>query len=98
MICLSHIGFKYDDKRISDQDLAKGTENIDLIIGGHTHTFLDNPVSLANKNNESVIVNQAGWAGIILGQIDFVFDKNTKKQLKDETSLLLNKNCAKKII
>ncbi|MFT7614078.1 MAG: 5'-nucleotidase [Parvicellaceae bacterium] len=98
VICLSHIGFKYDYKKLSDQDLVKGTENIDLILGGHTHTFLDTPVQLANKNNEPVLVNQAGWAGLVLGQIDFFFDKSSKKKLDDETSLLLNKNCATKII
>ncbi|MBL4703874.1 MAG: metallophosphatase [Flavobacteriales bacterium] len=98
VICLSHIGFQYDYVKLSDQDLAKGTENIDLILGGHTHTFLDQPVILANKNNESVIVNQAGWAGIILGKIDFLFDKNSKKKIIEESSTWLNKNYATKII
>jgi len=78
VICLSHIGFDYKDdpKKMSDQHLATKTSGIDLILGGHTHTFLDEPVSLQNKNGKSVIVNQVGWAGILLGRIDFYFDKN----------------------
>ena len=45
IICLSHLGFSYSkDKNIMcDLILAKQTKNIDLIIGGHTHTFLDEP-------------------------------------------------------
>lgn len=39
VICLSHLGYKYDHAKISDVELAKATENIDLILGGHTHTF-----------------------------------------------------------
>jgi 5'-nucleotidase len=42
IICLSHLGYKYDNNKISDIVLAKKTNNIDLIIGGHTHTFLEN--------------------------------------------------------
>ena len=43
VICLSHLGFKYKTKKISDKLLASNTNNIDLIIGGHTHTFLNEP-------------------------------------------------------
>ena len=43
IICLSHLGFKYDTNKISDIKLAQKTENINLIIGGHTHTFMNEP-------------------------------------------------------
>jgi 5'-nucleotidase len=49
VICLSHLGAKYKDDKVSDEVLAKGTENIDLIIGGHTHTFFDKPLTYKNK-------------------------------------------------
>ena len=61
--------------------LAKESENIDLIIGGHTHTFLDNPVGYKNKKGDDVIVNQVGFAGIILGRLDFEFSKFSGKKL-----------------
>jgi 5'-nucleotidase len=98
IICLSHIGFKYADNRISDHDLAKHTANIDLILGGHTHTFLDKPVTFSNKKNKPVIVNQVGWAGLVLGKLDFYFDKSLKTKWCEQTSHLAHKNCAKKII
>lgn len=78
VVCLSHIGFDYKDdpKKMSDKHLAAKTSGIDLILGGHTHTFLTEPVTLKNRNGNNVIVNQVGWAGILLGRLDFYFDKN----------------------
>lgn len=80
IICLSHLGYfykKYPDK-ICDIALAKQTSNIDLIIGGHTHTFLKKPTIEKNSDGENVLINQVGCYGLILGKIDFYFDKNTK--------------------
>lgn len=82
VICLSHIGFDYrdDTDKISDKKLAAQTDNIDLILGGHTHTFLPEPQSFTNKSGKNVLVNQVGWAGLLLGRIDFYFDKNKSLQ------------------
>jgi 5'-nucleotidase len=41
-----------------------------LILGGHTHTFLEKPTVLLNQNKQQVIINQVGWAGVNLGRID----------------------------
>lgn len=81
VICLSHLGYKYKEEKISDELFAQQSENIDLIIGGHTHTFLDKPVVYKNKNGSDVIVNQVGWAGIILGRLDFEFSKINRKKM-----------------
>lgn len=97
VICLSHLGFEYKSQRISDKRLAQSTTNIDCIIGGHTHTFLDIPVEIVNKEGNKVMVNQAGWAGLRLGQIDFIFDRESGKKLTRDTALLYSKNRARKI-
>ena len=76
IICLSHLGFKYKNNKISDIRLAMQSTDIDLIIGGHTHTFLKKPVSILNLNNKEVLINQVGWAGINLGKVDFHFSQN----------------------
>ena len=78
VICLSHIGYDYrdDPKNVSDKILAANTAGIDLILGGHTHTFLPEPQSFPNKNGKNVLVNQVGWAGLLLGKITFYFDKD----------------------
>ena len=82
VICLSHIGyhFRNDPDRVNDKDLAASSEDIDLILGGHTHTFMREPDLIENKNGEPVMVHQVGWAGIVLGRIDVVFEKNKKKK------------------
>ena len=73
VICLSHLGFKYDQRKeeMCDLILAKKTKNIDLIIGGHTHTFMKKPVEVTNLVGEKVLINQVGCFGINIGKIDF---------------------------
>jgi len=91
VICLSHLGYQYSDNKVSDKRLANETENIDLIIGGHTHTFLNAPIVFKNKKGEDVLVNQVGWAGINLGRLDFDFTKTTKKKLSEASSITVTK-------
>uniref|UniRef100_UPI00404B2BCA bifunctional metallophosphatase/5'-nucleotidase n=1 Tax=Gelidibacter sp. TaxID=2018083 RepID=UPI00404B2BCA len=81
VICLSHLGYDYkgDDTKISDLTIAKSTRNIDLIIGGHTHTFLPKPTVVKNIDNKNVLVNQVGCYGLNLGKIDFYFDIDKNK-------------------
>jgi len=82
IVCLSHLGNLYKESNdVSDEVLAKETESIDLIIGGHTHTFLDNPIVYKNKKGDDTVVNQVGFAGIILGRLDFEFSKFSGKRL-----------------
>ena len=91
IICLSHLGYQYSDNKVSDKRLANETENIDLIIGGHTHTFLDAPIVFKNKKGDDVIVNQVGWAGINLGRLDFNFSKYSGKKLSESSSITVTK-------
>ncbi len=81
VICLSHIGYNYknDADKISDLKLAANTKDIDLIIGGHTHTFLDKPTIIKNIDGKEVIINQVGCYGLNLGRIDFYFDTDASK-------------------
>ncbi|TXN35445.1 bifunctional metallophosphatase/5'-nucleotidase [Flagellimonas hymeniacidonis] len=77
VICLSHLGYDYENpERPSDTQLAQRTHYTNLIIGGHTHTFLDKPDIRTNKNGDSVLINQVGAFGINLGRIDFYFDQD----------------------
>lgn len=80
VICLSHLGYTYGDNsdKICDLKLAAQSRHIDLIIGGHTHTFLDKPTLVRNLDNQETLVTQVGWAGIMLGRIDVHFEHNRK--------------------
>ena len=80
VICLSHLGYKYKENKVSDQILAKSTRNIDLIIGGHTHTFMKEPENILNLDGKVTTINQVGFAGINLGRLDYFFDRESGKQ------------------
>ncbi len=95
VICLSHLGFKYKSNKLSDMKFAQQTHNIDLIIGGHTHTFLKKPVSQLNLDREKVLINQVGWAGINIGKIDFHFSQNNAEKKVFGRSIFV-KNSLKK--
>jgi 5'-nucleotidase len=90
VICLSHIGYKYKEEpnKICDTKLATLTRDIDLIIGGHTHTFLDKPTVIKNLDGEEVLVNQVGCYGINLGRIDFYFDNAKTKSSKGKSIIV----------
>ncbi len=75
VICMSHLGYQYESDKVSDHVIAINTSGIDLIIGGHTHTFLDKPVVVKNQADKDMLINQVGCYGINLGRIDFYFDE-----------------------
>lgn len=80
VICLSHLGYKYrETNRYSDVGLAKATGGIDLIIGGHTHTFMEEAEILENRDGNKVIINQVGCFGVNVGRVDFKFTPNGSK-------------------
>lgn len=89
VICLSHLGYNYrNSDKVSDLVLAKATEHIDLIIGGHTHTFLPKPTVVKNRKGENMLVNQVGAYGVNLGRIDFFFDEEKNKTSKEKIILV----------
>jgi len=74
VIVLSHIGFDDgSEDNPSDTELAKLTSNVDMIIGGHSHTFLEEPVVMKNREGKDVIVCQTGAAGVYVGRMDINF-------------------------
>ena len=76
VICLSHLGYVYPDPaRPSDRTLAEAVPEIDLILGGHTHTFLDEAVVYGQGRTGFTVVNQVGWGGMRLGRVDVTFDQ-----------------------
>lgn len=75
VICLSHLGYSYkNENRPDDLTLGKKTRYTDLIIGGHTHTFLERPTIVTNELGQEILVNQVGCFGVNLGRIDFYFN------------------------
>lgn len=80
VVCLSHLGYRYAGNQVSDRVLAANTRFIDLIIGGHTHTFMPNPEPVRNLVGDLTVINQVGFAGINLGRLDYVFERKSGKK------------------
>jgi 5'-nucleotidase len=79
VICLSHLGYKYQGPKVDDFKLAAGAPGIDLILGGHTHTFLEKPDVVAGANGHQTLINQVGWSGINLGRLDYSFERGSRR-------------------
>ncbi|MGB0428399.1 MAG: bifunctional metallophosphatase/5'-nucleotidase [Flavobacteriales bacterium] len=85
IICLSHLGFEYKSKLVSDKILAQHSKFTHLILGGHTHTFLEKPFEFLRQDGSKILVNQAGWAGLQLGRIDLeISSQNELSFVKSE--------------
>ena len=78
VVCLSHLGLEFKEQKVSDKTVAGETSYTDLIIGGHTHTFLEDAIEVKNAKGNPVIINQVGFGALFLGKIDFIFDRDKK--------------------
>ncbi len=70
VVCLSHLGYTADKK------LAEKSSNIDIIIGGHSHTYMKDPDIIKNAENEDILIYQTQGRGVFLGKIDIELQKN----------------------
>ncbi len=73
VIALTHIGF--DSVEMNDPALVAGTRNIDLVVGGHSHTFLTDAEYRANLDGRPVPIVQDGCWGLFVGQVDVYRNK-----------------------
>lgn len=76
IVCLSHLGYRYRGDRVSDVDIARLVPGIHLILGGHTHTFMDAPDAFRHPNDPATVVHQVGFAGIRLGRVDVLVGRD----------------------
>ena len=80
VVVISHIGYGKVNDKTSDIDLAEASSDIDLIIGGHTHTLIDpanpeeNPSLFKNKEGKNVRIVQTGKQGRFLGKLTIDLD------------------------
>ncbi|MGL4805931.1 MAG: bifunctional metallophosphatase/5'-nucleotidase [Bacteroidales bacterium] len=74
VIALTHLGFD-SERGFSDKALAKNSKNIDLIVGGHSHTYLKEPVIIENLDGKKVVITQTGSKGMNVGKLIFDISK-----------------------
>ena len=69
VVCLSHLGIK------EDEALVPATRNIDVVLGGHSHTFMNEPLFLLNADGKEVPVLHTGKSGIFVGKTVLTFER-----------------------
>lgn len=74
VVVISHIGYSKEDTK-GDRLVAKESTDIDLIIGGHSHTALNGCVEVINKNGNPVKITQTGGRGFTLGRVNLEVEK-----------------------
>ena len=89
VICLSHLGYRYRDGKIDDIKLAAQSRDIDLILGGHTHTFMESPFIVKNRDQQPVVINQVGWGGLILGRLNIYLEPSRRRRCVTCENLLV---------
>lgn len=67
IICLSHLGLNIEG--ISDEELVAGTRGLDLVLGGHSHSFLQELVYIKDLDGRNVGIDQNGKSGLYIGKI-----------------------------
>lgn len=71
VIFLSHLGYRGGTQdRPSDEILVAASRNIDLVIGGHSHTFIKAPLIIKDLDGKEVPIVQAGCQGVQVGKFE----------------------------
>jgi 5'-nucleotidase len=86
VICISHLGFRYDSDRVSDYIVASQTRHTDIIVGGHTHRVLNPPEVVSNLDNQPVYIGQAGSGGVFLGKMQVYIGPDTHEKFVDSNT------------
>ena len=73
VICLSHMGWNMRDAD-GDQQVIGGTRNIDLVLGGHSHTYFKNLEYVKNLDGKSIPVDQNGKHALFVGKLKLEFE------------------------
>lgn len=73
VICLSHLGWKGTD---SDEVLIPATRNIDVVLGGHSHSYFEAPVYYKNLDGVEVPLQQMGKNARFVGRMVLKFQKH----------------------
>lgn len=73
VICISHLGWKEDVE--NDNYMIPRSRNIDLVLGGHSHTYMKELAYEPNLDGKQVPVDQNGKHGIFIGRIVLTLQK-----------------------
>lgn len=72
VVCMSHLGY-YEDGKRGNSFLASQVDGIDYIASGHTHLFMEEPVTATQPCGAKTLIFEVGKSGIYVGRVDFTF-------------------------
>jgi len=72
VVCMSHLGYHEDGKQ-GNSFLASQVDGIDYIASGHTHIFMEQPVTATQPCGAKTLIFEVGKSGIYVGRVDFTF-------------------------
>lgn len=79
VICLSHLGWQPGiNNPACDEDLITHTRNIDVVLGGHSHSYFEKPIFYKNLDGKEIPLQQMGKNGLFVGQLKLTFQKEEK--------------------
>lgn len=70
VVCLSHLGWKTGDEEPSDERLIPLTDGIDVVLGGHTHSYVTPMDMVYNSKGNNVLISQNGKSGMYISRFD----------------------------
>ncbi len=79
VICLSHVGWDLWPKDIDDSHIFNATRNIDLVLGGHSHTFMEGLEYITDLDGKQVPVDQNGNTGSFIGKVVVTMELDCQK-------------------
>jgi len=75
VICLSHLGWQVSGVDVEDESFIKASRNIDIVLGGHSHSYFTEPKTVINSQGKEVICNQMGKNGQWIGNLNIEMQK-----------------------
>ena len=78
MICLSHLG--WDISGTDDTEMMRQTRNIDIVLGGHSHSYFTQMEYVENLDGKDIPNDQNGKHGIYVGKITVNIEKINKER------------------
>lgn len=74
VVCLSHLGWQ--GKPYSDETLIPNTRNIDIVLGGHSHSYFDKTLFYKNLDGKEIPLQQMGKNAVYVGEMKVRMEKN----------------------
>ena len=68
VICLSHLGWLEGEE--GDKGFIAGTPGIDVVLGGHSHTYFEHPQYILNSEGHEIVVNHMGKNARFVGTLE----------------------------